>query len=284
MAVVVGIQKPEGAAPSVPQAATSPVRDGAFAKELTKRVAAPATSNVVAATRTHLSGQEAASAIEAAWRERFGEAPPKGALEVLVADWAHETGGGRAMMNYNFGGLKGKAPSGLSAAYLTTEGSGAAASKVVDHFRAYRSAAEGAADYVGLLAQRFPKALDAARGGNAAGFVAALKQGGYFTDSGESYTRSVVALANRAQALGFDALGASSNAAHASSQITTPAIPADAPSAPSPMVAAQLSTLTPAVTSLGALTRANSLAMADELSRAALRIAASEPARTDEDA
>jgi hypothetical protein len=112
------------------------------------------------------------------------------------------------MLNYNFGGLKGTGPSGLSAACSTREGHGATAERVVARFRAYGSAEEGARDYVGLLARRYPDALRAAESGDAKGFVSALKARGYFTDDEAAYSRSVQSLASLAQASGFGALGA----------------------------------------------------------------------------
>jgi hypothetical protein len=264
--VVPGIERAERIPSSDATTSTRPVRDGAFAKELTKRTAKG--PQLLEATRTHLSGAEAAQALGAAWRQRFGETAPSGAIEVLVADWAHETGHGRAMMNYNFGGIKGTGPSGLSAAYLTTEGSGASEQRIVDRFRAYHNATEGAADYVGLLAERFPRALDAARRGDAAEFVSALKKGGYFTGSEGAYATSVVSLANQAHRSGFDALGAVSTGAPAS----------QSPSFPVTSGAAHLHAFL-----AKPVAQADALAMTDELSRAALRIAASESSHRDED-
>jgi len=302
MPVVPGILQPPGVAstdaPESGQPATQPVRDGIFAKELTKRVGRE--PQLLEPTRTHLSGGEAARALGAAWRQRFGEAAPSGALEVLVADWAHETGHGQAMMNYNFGGIKGTGPSGLSAAYLTTEGAGATEHKIVDRFRAYRSATEGAADYVALLADRFPKALDAARRGDAAEFVRALKQGGYFTGSEDVYTNSVVSLAERARAQGFNALGTPKVQADGTATTAPSRVASAAPASPTSLGtlndvsaidairlaldAAHRSSSGPGdVRSRAALAHADALAMSDELSRAALRIAASGPEKRDDD-
>lgn len=278
MPVVPGILRPEIVSSTDPSEVPGPVRDGVFAKELTKRVGQ--NPQPLEPTRTHLSGGEAAQALGAAWRQRFGEAAPSGALEVLVADWAHETGHGRAMMNYNFGGIKGVGPSGLSAGYLTTEGAGDAEHKIVDRFRAYRSATEGAADYVGLLANRFPRAIEAARAGNAAEFVHALKQGGYFTGSEDSYASSVVSLAERARTHGFDALGASPAPAGAQAAPMTGLGPAQ-PASSATLVASGAAHLYASVAP--SLAQANALAMTDELSRAALRIAASQPDLHDED-
>src|SRR5262245_29017256 len=76
------------------------------------------------ATKTPLKGSDAAAALSGAWRTVTGQTPNPKLLSVLVAQWSHETGRGEAMLNYNFGGIKGSAPSGLSAVYRTHEGSG----------------------------------------------------------------------------------------------------------------------------------------------------------------
>jgi hypothetical protein len=162
----------------------------------------------VAPTRTPLSGSQAADALQAAWQDTVGRPASPSTLSILVGQWAHETGRGSAMLNYNFGGIKGAAPGGTSTAYLTHEGSGASAVQVRDRFRAYDTPEAGASDYLSLLARRYPEALQAAERGDPAGFVQALKSRGYFTGDEAAYTKSVAALAQRALASGFDALGA----------------------------------------------------------------------------
>jgi hypothetical protein len=188
---------------------------------LVDRAAAPTSApTLVRAARTRLSGDEAAGALRAAWTQVRGEAPSPEALSILVGQWAHETGRGASMLNYNFGGLKGTGPSGLSAAYSTREGWGENAVRVVDRFRAYGSAEEGAHDYVSLLARRYPDALGAAENGDAKGFVQALKAGGYFTDNEAAYARSVQSLASLALRSGFEALGAGAGELDADSSLT----------------------------------------------------------------
>src|SRR5581483_4780978 len=113
---------------------------------------------------------------------------------------------GRAMLNYNFGGIKGVGPSGLSASYGTKEGWGASEVHVTDTFRAYRTPEEGAKDYVSLLARRFPKAIEAAKEGDPAGFVRALKERGYFTGDETAYRNNVALLSAQALDQGFDAV------------------------------------------------------------------------------
>ncbi|HEY3594882.1 MAG TPA: hypothetical protein VGL13_13455, partial [Polyangiaceae bacterium] len=160
---------------------------------------------------------------------------------------------------------------------------GATDRTVVDHFRAYRSAAEGASDYVGLLAQRFPKALDAARRGDAADFVRQLKQGGYFTGSEESYTHSVVSLANQARTLGFDALGTGPSAG--TGDFPGASAPGIASASAANLIASGAAHLYASVDapSVQTMARAGMLEMTDELSRAALRIAAAEPTHHDDE-
>lgn len=213
----------------------------------------------VASARTPLSGTQAASALQSAYTRLFGSAPSSGTMSVLVAQWSHETGGGASMLNYNFGGLKGKSPTGLTTAYMTHEGSGADVHKMVAHFRAYESAADGATDYLRLLAKRFPDAMEAAQRGDAAGFVHSLKQAGYFTDSEASYTRSVCALTERARTHGYDAVGRTPQAG--STESLSAVASHEQVRAPNPTAAVRASAV-------------DSTSMSDELARAALRIAA----------
>jgi mannosyl-glycoprotein endo-beta-N-acetylglucosaminidase len=166
-----------------------------------------AATALVPATRTRLSGAEAASALGTAWEQTTGRAPSPRTLSILTGQWAHETGRGASMLNYNFGGIKGSGPSGMSAVYKTREGSGADEVRVMDRFRAYGSAAEGATDYMSLLVRRYPEAVQAAEQGDPGRFVQALKARGYFTGDEASYIKSVSTLANQALGAGFDALG-----------------------------------------------------------------------------
>ena len=269
-----------------------PRADAAFERQLvTARAVAPSRAaqtsaskhRTIAAQTTHLTGGEAAASLAAAYQNVFHEPPSPATLRVLVAQWSHETGGGRAMMNFNFGGIKGSSPSGLSAAYRTTEGQGAAEVKVVDRFRAYDSPIEGATDYVKFLAKRFSGAMSQAQKGDAEGFVRALKQGGYFTGSEEDYVRSVTRLTEQARVSGFDAVGRAAAPA-AQEMARTSDHPSGARPAASGLgsvprsVAADEASSDPAA-QLRAYYTADALAMADELCRAAMRIAASDDDR-----
>jgi hypothetical protein len=178
-----------------------------FARALASREISPS-----APTLTPMRGGDAAEAISSAYTSVMGAPPSKATLAVLVSQWSLETGGGRAMMDYNFGGIKGRSPGGQSVSYPTTEGSGADVRSVVDSFRAYGSAREGALDYVRLLRDHFPNALAQAKAGNPAGFAHALKSKGYFTGSEKAYSEAISSTARRVLGSGFDAAGASSGA------------------------------------------------------------------------
>ncbi len=136
---------------------------------------------VVAAVKTPITTEQASSLIAGALQRMTGEPPSKESVAILTAQWAHETGRGASMYNYNFAGIKGASPAGLSVSQRTREGYGTSERTITDNFRAYRTAEEGADDYVSLLSKRFPAALDAAKSGDPAGCVRALKQAGYFT-------------------------------------------------------------------------------------------------------
>ncbi|MBN1611322.1 MAG: glucosaminidase domain-containing protein [Polyangiaceae bacterium] len=164
------------------------------------RTASAAELQLTKPVRTRMTTAQAAQHIERAWERVFGEPAPERAVALLTAQWAHETGGGASMYNYNFGGIKGTGPGGLSVSQRTTEGWGETERRIVDRFRAYQTPEEGAEDYVRLLAQRYSGAVDAARAGDASGFVHALKSRGYFTGNEDAYLASVTQLANQALA------------------------------------------------------------------------------------
>lgn len=235
--------------------ATSPAVAAAFAEQV-DRATTPAT---VGATRTRLSGADAAAALERAWTRVMGSPPSRETLSLITAQWAHETGGGASMYNFNFGGLKGTSPEGMSVVQRTREGYGASERTIHDRFRAYSSAEAGATDYVRLLHARYGDAVQAAQAGDARGFVRGLASRGYFTGSPEAYERSVAALSRAALSQGFDAVG------QGRTEVT--ALPRAAGSAPGiDGIDAGLP--------LETTSYVDTLALADEVSRSALRVAA----------
>jgi len=152
---------------------------------------------LVTPVKTPVTAEQASSLIADALEHVTGEKPKPETVAILTAQWAHETGHGASMYNYNFAGIKGSGPSGLSVMQRTREGYGSTERTITDSFRAYQTAEEGARDYVSLLKARFPGALAAAQEGDPAATVHALKQSGYFTGDEVAYTRSVSKIARQ---------------------------------------------------------------------------------------
>lgn len=158
--------------------------------------------------RTPISGTQAAEAIAKAYRRVMGEEPSKETLAILTSHWSLETAQGTKMYNFNFAGIKGTSPEGMTAVLKTREGYGETEVHIKSGFRAYGSTEAGAVDYVSLLARRYGSAVQAAKAGDPTGFAMALKDRGYYTGNEQLYSRGIASLANRAMSLGLDALGA----------------------------------------------------------------------------
>jgi len=180
-----------------PEARASKAAEAQFQRAMEGAKAASNAGNLVPVVRTKLDAGQAQEALRAAWQNVTGEAPSDKTLALITAQWAHETANGASMYNYNFAGIKGTGPSGLSVAQHTREGYGESERRIVDNFRAYRSAEEGATDYVQLLSKRFPDAVEGARQGDPAAFVRGLKSRGYFTGHEGQYLNSVASIASR---------------------------------------------------------------------------------------
>ena len=237
---------------------SAPAFDALLSARTKTVAAAPA---IVPPVRTRLDGTQAADALRAAWTKVTGQPPSEHTVAILTAQWAHETGNGASMYNYNFGGIKGMGPSGLSVSQRTKEGFGATEHTITDRFRAYRTAEEGATDYVKLLTQRFPEAVQSAQGGDAAGFVGGLKQRGYFTGDAAAYTRSVTSLTSQAMSKGYGAVGSHLGELGAPAELNLHATPLATQRYEDYAAGPQLST--PLI---------DALRIGDEISRAALRI------------
>jgi len=129
--------------------------------------------------------------LAAAHRRLHGQPAPAALLDILTAHVAHETARGQRMFNFNFGGMKGAGPSGLTARYQTTEFLDGSKKSIVDGFRAYRTLDEGAVDYLQLMDRRFGAALDRAAEGDVDGFTEKLKKSRYFTAPLEAYNKAM---------------------------------------------------------------------------------------------
>lgn len=144
-------------------------------------------ARVVEAQRTPATRGELRSAIARAVSRQTGKPAPDGLVDVLTAQASLETASGQQMYNFNFGGIKGRGPSGATAICRTHEVVNGKEITIKDGFRAYGSLDEGAADYVKLMQNRFGSAVDAAGRGDVDGFAHALKKSGYYTASETDY-------------------------------------------------------------------------------------------------
>jgi flagellum-specific peptidoglycan hydrolase FlgJ len=235
------------------------------AKQQRTEAARATKASLVKPFRTQLAAAETQVLLKDALTRVTGEEPSNDCVAILTAQWAHETGRGASMYNYNFGGIKGTGPSGMAVAQRTKEGWGSTEKTITDNFRAYASAEEGATDYVKLLARRFPEALEAAKSGDAVGTVRALKDKGYFTGNEAAYTRSVVRMAREFAPESTNLSVEQVNAAWASAHTIVP-VAERGPSAPS--AGSYGNELLSALSSAGPFVDA--LALSDEISRAAL--------------
>jgi flagellum-specific peptidoglycan hydrolase FlgJ len=180
------------------------------------------------------------------------------------------------MYNYNFAGIKGKGPEGYTAKLHTREGWGATEQRIQDGFRAYTNADSGAKDYVSLLIRKFGSALEAAEAEDPTGFAQKLKSAGYYTGNEQAYASAVTRLANKAMGLGFDAVGSTGGDWDNASiepyfELQSASSAGLASLAPGLLPNAELTNDGSQVTRSHLPTTA---AFSDEISRAALRIAA----------
>jgi flagellum-specific peptidoglycan hydrolase FlgJ len=119
------------------------------------------------------------------------ELPPEG-LAILVAQAAHESGNGDsqgAAAGNMFGHKRTGKRAGITA--NTTEGEGAGAHRTRAEFALYPSISDGVADHLSLIKRKYPRGWEALQAGDVAAYVAALKDGGYFTGNESIYANSL---------------------------------------------------------------------------------------------
>jgi hypothetical protein len=138
-----------------------------------------------------LGASEIRGALSAAYLRLHGRMIDPVLLDTLSAQVCHETGWGKSMHNFNFGGLKGFSPDGVVARCRTKEVLQGREVSIRDGFRAYTNAVDGATDYLAFLESRHAGAIEAASRGDVDGYVRALKQGHYFTASESAYAASL---------------------------------------------------------------------------------------------
>lgn len=149
----------------------------------------------VEAQRTPVGRADLRGAIARAHQKLTGHAATPALLDTLTAHASLETGSGDKMYNFNFGGIKGRSPSGDTAVCRTKEVENGKEIEIRDGFRAYRTLDEGALDYVRLMKERFGAALGKAEAGDLSGFAHALKQAHYYTADENAYASALHNLA-----------------------------------------------------------------------------------------
>jgi hypothetical protein len=153
---------------------------------------------------TSLSAAEVCRAFAVAFFKLTGVRATDRTLCILLAQSALESGRWKALHCYNLANVKAsEAYEGLYCEYRCNEIiNGKVEWFSPPHpqcrFRAYQVLDDAAFDYLSFLHNRarYRPAWERAVAGDAAGFVAALKRGGFFTASEEPYKKAVVSLTN----------------------------------------------------------------------------------------
>lgn len=144
----------------------------------------------VPAARTPLSQACAEMALQDALVAIVGAKLPKAAVCVLLAHSQLEVGDPSMLPAFNFGGIK--ATAGYDwAEWSTKEGHGANEVRVRGKFRAYKTAQEGAEDFVRLLANspRYARAWKKLEIGDPTSYAIELGKAGYFTADPLAYAK-----------------------------------------------------------------------------------------------
>jgi flagellum-specific peptidoglycan hydrolase FlgJ len=141
------------------------------------------------------SGQERLAMLSDDLQVLAGDQLPPEGLAILNAQAAHETADGAHMPANNFFGMKAsgrnRAGGAGSANLETTEGQGAGARRTRQDFATFDSSTAAAADMLSLLQRKYPRAWEALQAGDEAAYVAALKDGGYFTGNEGAYLQGI---------------------------------------------------------------------------------------------
>jgi hypothetical protein len=151
-----------------------------------------------------LSEGEAAVALREAWFKIFGSYPSNNQLALLWSQSALETGRWKKIWCYNFGNIKWKQDSGHTftmfrcSEILNSKEEWFDPPHAQTHFKAYKTAVEGAEDYIRFVSgrKRYAKAWQEVLNGNPVAYSKELRAAGYYTASETLYTKGVVRLRN----------------------------------------------------------------------------------------
>ena len=177
------------------------------------------------AKRTPVTPEQVFLALGTAWQLLTGSPPDRKVLHILHAQSALETGHWKSVMNYNLGGAKKHGDCDWTFFTTTERLPHKAADQLIssakpgevtvlkqdDKFKTVKVSGKqsmncfaswddldtAAKDHLALLFRRFPTAVEAAKKGDATGYVRELKKRGYFTASEEEYSKIVNSIARR---------------------------------------------------------------------------------------
>lgn len=173
---------------------------------------------------TPVTPEQVFLALGTAWQLLTGSPPDRKIIHILHAQSALETGHWKAIMNYNLGGAKRHGECDWTYFTTTERFQDAAAQKYVasskpgsevtvlkrengwttlrfsgkqqmNCFASWDDLDSAAKDHLALLFRRFPSAIEAAKKGDAVGYVRELKKRGYFTASEAEYAKIVNSIA-----------------------------------------------------------------------------------------
>lgn len=157
--------------------------------------------NRVQRVRTEVSPAQVAQAIINAWQQKFGSAPSKEQVAMILAQNDLETGHRKSMWNYNVGNITTKGDGAfdyfddLSTNEQTRPG---VWKKMKLKYRAYPNLDAGVKDYLNFLSSgRYTKAWQHIVNPNPSSFSKALKAAGYYTADEAPYTKNLVSLFDR---------------------------------------------------------------------------------------
>lgn len=156
------------------------------------------------ATCYPLTQLEAAQALEQAWITLLGYKPSIDCIAVLFAQFGLETGYGRFSHAYNFGNIKSSPNDGYCWTEFTcNEIIGGktvyySPPSIYCRFRGFKTAYDGAVNYIGFLLQKkgYANAWAEVIKGDPVNFCAQLKVSHYFTADLTQYTNGVVSICN----------------------------------------------------------------------------------------
>jgi hypothetical protein len=201
----------------------------------------------------HLSEAEAAFSLREAWKKVYGGYPKDASIALLWAQSALETGRWKAIRNYNFGNIKYSSGTPFTMFRCNELLWDNKKKKMVIEwfnpphrqtwFRAYKTAIDGAEDYIRFVSQkkRYRKAWAQVIAGDPVAYSHELKIAGYYTASEKKYTKGVVSLTNeflrrKAKLLSWEPVEKPEPETDSDPEVTSPDLPSNKPPSDPPPV------------------------------------------------